>query len=235
MHALGLYFSGHGFAPPETTGAESRDPSEPPGAGTGGPVHLELPPRVLELLLESLLVLKQGEGAGLLVGLPEKPGRLRVGALARALRGAVEAAQREEADLELDPGWLITAAKVRGVGVRSRILEANAPFLTLAEAAALLGMSKAGAHDRLAKGRLLGVKVKNGWRLPAWQFVEGALRAGLEPALEALQGETELARLGFFVLPSSLLGERTPKAVLESGDWKAVVAAASGFGTQAAR
>jgi hypothetical protein len=82
---------------------------------------------------------------------------------------------------------------------------------------------------------LLGIRVKDQWRLPAWQFIEDALRDGLAPILERLKDQTELARLGFFVLRSSLLGERTPKEVLESGDWKAVLAAAKAFGTQAAR
>jgi hypothetical protein len=85
------------------------------------------------------------------------------------------------------------------------------------------------------RSRILGIKVKDQWRLPAWQFIKGALRDELAPILERLKDQTELAWLGFFVLPSSLLGERTPKEVLESADWKAVLAAAEAFGTQAAR
>lgn len=200
------------------------------GGGRGQGILLRVPPGVIQPVppgsndrLAVLVELDVEAGAG------EKVNWLE------AAKSVVEAVRREESARELDPEWLITAAEVRGLGVRERILKANAPFLKLMEAARVLTMSKAGAHERLIKGRLLGIKIKDEWHLPAWQFSDGDLIDGLAPVLEKLEGQAELARAGFFVLPNSLLEERTPREALEAGDWKPVVAAAAAFGTQAAR
>jgi hypothetical protein len=126
-------------------------------------------------------------------------------------------------------------AEVLGLAEREAILKSSGPYLSLEEAGKALGISKQAAHGKLTKGKLLGIMIKDQWKLPAWQFRDSGVVDGLEEILGALNAESALGKLTFFETPNIYLDERTPKEALLKRQSALVLSTAASFGQQGAR
>lgn len=75
--------------------------------------------------------------------------------------------------------------------------------LTTAEAAARLGVERSRIRQHLAKGSLYGIRSPQGWRLPAFQFLEEGSLPGVGEVVSALRQDLHpLAVHNFFTLPN---------------------------------
>jgi hypothetical protein len=128
--------------------------------------------------------------------------------------------------VRIDP---LAKARVRGMGVRQRIL-AQEDMLALAEAAQALGLTPPAVNDRFRAGRLLALEAgARGRRYPAWQFEDEIAGAPLEAVLRVLKGLNCWTIYRFFTTPDSALEAATPLEVLRRGDVEAAVEAARLF------
>ena len=104
-----------------------------------------------------------------------------------------------------------------------------ATALTVAGAAALLGVDASRVRQRLAARTLYGIKTRGGWRLPRFQFQAGRQLPGIETVLPYLDpGLHPVAVAGWFERPNvDLLVDDepvSPRDWLRSGGAPAVVA-----------
>ncbi len=96
--------------------------------------------------------------------------------------------------------------------------------LTTAEAAARLGVESSRIRQRLAKGSLYGIRSPQGWRLPAFQFLDDGPLPGIGEAVSGLGSHLHpLAVHNFFILPnvdlhaSDLGRDLSPREWLQAG------------------
>lgn len=96
--------------------------------------------------------------------------------------------------------------------------------LTTAEAAARLGVERSRVRQRLAQGSLYGIRSPQGWRLPAFQFLEDGPLPGIGEAVGGLSSNLHpLAVHRFFTLPnvdlhaSELDRDLSPREWLQAG------------------
>lgn len=139
--------------------------------------------------------------------------------------------QAKTIDVDVD----MINAQVLGLEERDKILKSSGPYLSLEELGKVLGVSKQAAHNKVTKGALLGIMIKDQWRLPAWQIKDGEILPGLAAVLNVLSHETALAKLAFFETPNIYLHEQTPRQTLLQGKADRVLKAALNFGEQGAR
>lgn len=104
-----------------------------------------------------------------------------------------------------------------------------ATSLSAAEAARLLGVDSSRIRQRLAARTLYGVKVDEGWRLPAFQFDGAAVLAGLPAVLPHLDFALHpVAVVRFFTTPAPELELEdralSPRDWLRSGNDPRIVA-----------
>ena len=124
--------------------------------------------------------------------------------------GELTAAERRvlerEGLLSPDPDW---AALARTNHAWRRLAERS---LSTAETAELLGVDVPAVRRLIAERRLYAFKAGGRWRLPRWQFADGAPLRELEAVLRALSpGLHPLAVQGFLTSPKpelELRGER---------------------------
>lgn len=133
------------------------------------------------------------------------------------------------------PADYVPAAEVRrfltsSLPARQHRLAAEDMFTT-AEAARLVGSTRATIHAWISKGRAIGLThTKRGLRLPRWQFGPRLWEA--VPHLSKALGTTEgWALLSFLESPHGALGGRTPRAAIEGGEAARVIAIAGAEGT----
>lgn len=96
------------------------------------------------------------------------------------------------------------------------------------EVAALLDVTPQAVSKQLAAGRLVGVRVGRGWRLPRWQLTEAGPVPGLGDVWRAFPGDA-VALSRWAAAPHPLLDGRSPSEVLasrEPGAVEQVIAAA---------
>lgn len=97
--------------------------------------------------------------------------------------------------------------------------------LSAPEAAELLGKGRPQISRDLKNGKLFGVRVGTQWRLPLWQFADGAAVPGLATVVPRIPPSLHpLAVQGFMTTPQDELDDRTPLAHLRSGGDPTVVA-----------
>jgi hypothetical protein len=107
-----------------------------------------------------------------------------------------------------------------------------ADALSVAEAAAWLGIDASRVRHRLAKHQLLGIRRPRGWLLPAYQFsADGGLLPGVERVAAALADAHPVTVARFFatVQPDLVVDRRrlTPRQWLEGGGDPSRVAASA--------
>lgn len=127
----------------------------------------------------------------------------------------------------------LAGARLRGLEAKRKLVEAEGGALSTAEIAKELRITRQAVDKRRKERKLLGVEVgKKGFRYPAWQIG----LPHLEEVLEALGDRNSWEQLAFFLNPSALLEDRTPREILQEGkhDIEDVLRAASVYGEQGA-
>jgi hypothetical protein len=143
----------------------------------------------------------------------------------------VKALQNEEALApvrELDP---LLSARLRGIAAKQKLLESWGGSVSVAEAAAVLGMTRQAVDKRRREGKLLAVELgKRGYYYPVWQLQQ----QGMSDVLKTLAPRDPWTQLSFFANPNDLLGDRTPIECLKAGEIEKVVKAAAEYGEHGA-
>ena len=116
--------------------------------------------------------------AGMTMGVADEPARTMTAAEAAVLAAAGTDLRPRRPD-EAVPGT--EAAVTYGALL--------ATGLTVGQTAALLGIDASRVRHRLAEGSLYGVRLRAGWRLPAFQFGAGGTVPGIDRVLAALPSD----------------------------------------------
>jgi hypothetical protein len=149
-----------------------------------------------------------------------------------AALGADEVAALTAIDADLSPRRPREADTRTGAAAAYAALLADA--LPVAEVAQRLGIDPSRVRHRLARHRLIGIRLPDGWLLPAYQFgADGRLLPGIERVATAVMATgshpVAVARFLATTQPELSAGRRrlTPREWLEGGgDPAAVVALA---------
>lgn len=124
-------------------------------------------------------------------------------------------------------------ARLRWLRDRERLLEAEGGAVSVAEAAALLHMTRQGVDKRRKEGRLLGLSAgRREYLYPLWQFAESGTLPGLEDVLKALASLDPWGQAAFILSGDARLGGARPLDLLRRGEVEPVVAAAESYGEQ---
>jgi hypothetical protein len=134
--------------------------------------------------------------------------------------------------VERDP---LAAARLRGLGVRERLLAVEGGAITSEEAGQVLGVTRQAIDNRRKRGTLLAVPLgRRGYRYPAWQFGPDGVLPGLDRVLKALGETGPWTQMVFMLNGNAWLDDRRPLDALRAGEIDAVVMAASQYGEQSA-
>ena len=143
----------------------------------------------------------------------------KVLAMADAFSGMGVAMQRvatSDAAALRDP---LTAARIRGVETRERLMVDAGGLLRLRDAAQRLGVTPQAVTGRRTRRTILAVPMPNGeWVYPACQFGEYDLIPGIDSFVRAFREDVDpWTRLSVLLAPSSRFGGRTALELLEGG------------------
>lgn len=110
------------------------------------------------------------------------------------------------------------AAKLRGVEAKRSLLESDGGTLSAEELGELLGITRQAVDKRRRAGKLLAIAVNGrGLRYPAWQVHSGQLLGGLEDVLAALEPDSPLMHIQFFLSGNYALEGKRPLDLLRRG------------------
>jgi len=133
---------------------------------------------------------------------------------------------------ERDP---LAPARLRGLEVRQRLLEAEGGVLTAGEVGSTLGITRQAVDNRRKRKTLIAVQLgKRGYRYPAWQFSGGQVLPGLDRILRVLGDLTPWMQMAFFLNDNAWLKNRRPLDLLRLGEIEPVLMAAQQYGEQSA-
>jgi hypothetical protein len=145
---------------------------------------------------------------------------------------ALEIPEATEKLQESDP---LLPARLRGIEMRQKLLEAEGGSISADEVAKLLSISRQAVDKRRRSGRLIGVtRGRHGYAYPIWQFDETGTISGLEDVLSKLHQHDPWMQIIFMLSPNSRLRGRSPLAVLREKNIDAVLTAASAYGEHGA-
>jgi hypothetical protein len=125
-------------------------------------------------------------------------------------------------------------ALLRGVEEKRRLVNIEGGTLSAGEVAQVLGITRQAVDKQRRGHKLLGLRVGQTWRYPAWQFVDGAPLAGLDRVLTGLRDVSPWTVAAFIVGRHARLGGRRPLDLLRKGEVTLVVDAARAYGTHGA-
>jgi hypothetical protein len=129
----------------------------------------------------------------------------------------------------------LTAARLRGLRERERLLEIEGGTLSADEVAKHLGITRQAVNKRRQQGALVGLDAgRHGYLYPVWQFVREGTIADLEPVLEALKEHDAWMQHTFMVSGNTRLKDRTPLEALRQGQLPEVLMAARALGEHGA-
>jgi hypothetical protein len=130
---------------------------------------------------------------------------------------------------------LIQGARVRGLRMRSQILEAEGGVWRAEEVGAHLAISRQAVERRRQRGQLIGLPIGGkGYAYPRWQFDTDGMLPGFVETLAALTIPGAWTRAAFFLGANTLLGGVRPLDALREGYFAEVERAAASFGEQVA-
>ena len=118
--------------------------------------------------------------------------------------------------------------------MQRKLIEEEGGSLSTKDAARQSGMSEVALLRCYKNRRLIAWREKGQrvLRVPAWQFRDGRVLAGLERVLSILDGGARLdgyGRLLFFLSKSSFLGGKRPLDCLRKGEIEKAIQAAGGY------
>jgi hypothetical protein len=145
---------------------------------------------------------------------------------------ALEQPEAMEKLTEEDP---FTAARLRGVRERERLLSEEGGTWTAEQVAKHLRLTRQTVNLRRKQGSLLGLDAgRHGFRYPAWQFARTGTIEGLEQTLAALKHLDPWMQQSFMLGKNSRLKGKRAIDILRDSDVRSVVRAASAFGEHGA-
>lgn len=129
----------------------------------------------------------------------------------------------------IDP---FAAARLRGVEVKQRLIQAAGGTYGTGEVASILGISEQGVHARLARGKLLAVSFGNdrNW-FPTCQFTNNGVVEGIDTFLGTCNVEDPWTRLALLLDAQPGLGGSSILDALKSGRRDAALRITSSFGS----
>lgn len=133
------------------------------------------------------------------------------------------------------------AAIARAAVMKQEILDSTPTFST-GEVARILGLSAEGVRKRRLASRLLALPVGSDFRYPTWQFSKpadakpggGAVLAGLEDVLAAIEVESPWVRFDLLTTPIANANGRSVLDLLRSGEKEAAIEAVASYGEHGA-
>lgn len=123
---------------------------------------------------------------------------------------------------QMDPR--LAAALARGEMVRQQLAVAEGGSISTAQAARLLGASKATALRRWRTHRLVGWRQGKAVRFPVWQFAGDKLLPGIEEVLQVFQSSDHWRVMVYFLGNRRSLAGRRPLDLLREGKVAEVMA-----------
>jgi hypothetical protein len=137
--------------------------------------------------------------------------------------------------LEKDP---LMEAKLRGIQVRRKLLEAEGGTMGSHEVAELLSITPQAVDKRRKAEKLLALSTgRHGYRYPVWQFDEhsqGGTIPGFEEVMGSFEVEDPWMRASFFLRRNGRLGDRRPLDSLRGGEVETVKLATRAYGEHGA-
>jgi hypothetical protein len=129
----------------------------------------------------------------------------------------------------------LSAARARGLRVRTYLLEAEGGTLTVKEVAERLGTVQRDVEERRRAGRLIAFPIPRVWYVyPVWQFGPDGTLPALEEILTALDTHNPWQQAAFFLAKNVYLNSASPLAELRRGNVAAVRRAAEAYGEHGA-
>lgn len=127
----------------------------------------------------------------------------------------------------------LRGARIRGLRMRQKLLEAAGGGLRPADVSALLGISTSGVTKRRTRGQILAVDLPGGdWVYPQIQFTGDGVLAGLGEVLDAFHPDTESwTQLNVLMGPVEGRDAANAFELLEVGDVDAAVHIAATYGS----
>jgi hypothetical protein len=123
----------------------------------------------------------------------------------------------------------LAPARLRGLRLRERLLEAEGGACSSAELAQLLGVSRQAIDKRRKAGKLIGLDLgRRGYLYPVFQVG----LAGLGELLAELDWLDPWSQLAFILTPNVWLDGETPLELLRRGALEPAVMAARSYGEQ---
>jgi hypothetical protein len=134
-----------------------------------------------------------------------------------------------------EPDNRLANAIARSIPARQKLVEAEGGSFSAEAAAHGLGISKTAILKRYHKGQLIAWREErqNAVRFPVWQFQDGRVLVGIEPALKVLNAASRLddfGRMLFFLSNSRFLGGKRPLDCLRGARVNKVLQVAEGYG-----
>lgn len=134
-----------------------------------------------------------------------------------AQAGLSGAAQEKPVDAAAGMDPRLAAALERGEVVRQQLAADEGGSVSSAQAARLLGISKAAALRRWRAHRLVGWKQVKAVRFPVWQFAKDKVLEGIEAILQILDSDDHWRVMMYFLGRRLSLGSRLPLDLLRAG------------------
>ncbi|HEX5417482.1 MAG TPA: hypothetical protein VFZ25_17605 [Chloroflexota bacterium] len=126
-------------------------------------------------------------------------------------------------------------ARLRGLHMRERILEAEGGCWSAEEVGQHLRISRQAVDRRRQRGQLLALPIGGkSYVYPSWQFVDTGVLPGFVETLNSFTLPGPWTQAAFFLSPNALLAEQRPLDELRKGNLEAVKAAAASYGEQIA-
>ncbi|MCX6603005.1 MAG: helix-turn-helix domain-containing protein [Acidobacteria bacterium] len=123
----------------------------------------------------------------------------------------------------------LAGARLRGIAIKSALLQAEGGSKTTAEVAALLGVSPQAITKRRHEGKLIAVELgTKGFHYPVWQFD----LPGFDGVLKVMRERDGWDKINFFLNPNDALQGKRPLDALRRKQIPValVVEAAKGYG-----
>lgn len=130
----------------------------------------------------------------------------------------------------------LVQAKLRGLEIKQKLIEAEGGCISSIKVAEILGISRQAVDKRRKQGQLLAIaEGKHRYLYPIWQFSnEGTVLFGLESVLQELKDYDSWTQLSFLLDPNSSFGEKTPLNALREGKIEEVIQVTRCFGEHSA-
>ena len=123
----------------------------------------------------------------------------------------------------------LAPARLRGLRLRERLLEAEGGVCSSAEMAAALGITRQAVDKRRKAGTLIGLDLgRRGYAYPIWQVG----LAGLGDVLTELNWLDPWSQVAFMLTPNVWTDDEPPLALLRRGEIATVIEAAHTYGEQ---